>query len=135
MHAISGGKTRGACAASACPRCVEGPELTDGVWVDICTPIDDEEAWESALEEMSKAVVGFETTFPLRAHPVDKNGDGRIDDRDLEVRVEGRLRKSRSEAGQTVWCYDEKSNSIAFTPLYFPKQGEEITVTYEATCR
>lgn len=134
VHAISGGKVKGSCSASACPRCVAGPELTGGTWMDICTPPNNSQAWGAALEKMSQAAFGFDTAFTLRGQPADKNGDKRLDDQDIEVRVNGRVRPSRTATGATIWRYNHSNNSISFTPLYVPKPGQEISATYDILC-
>ncbi|HLU31754.1 MAG TPA: choice-of-anchor D domain-containing protein, partial [Acidimicrobiia bacterium] len=132
VHMISGGMT--SCSgAMACPRCVEGTELTNGVWIEICKPVGDP-SWDDAFLEMSEGAFGFDTAFGLRGQPADVNGDGVIDQHDLEVRVGGRIREATTHTGARVWHYNPESNSINFSPLYVPGSNQVIEVTYRVAC-
>jgi hypothetical protein len=132
LHFISGGITgcSGNGGAHACPRCVRGSELTDGVWLEICR----NQGWGDALREVAQGAFGFDSVFGLRGQPADRTDDGRVDEKDIEVRVNGRIRQATNAAGARVWRYDAKSNSIAFDVLHVPGGNQVIEVTYEVAC-
>ena len=136
VHFISGGYTTCSSnmgSASACPRCVQGTEMTDGVFVEICMDSNDPR-WEEAFLEMSEGAFGFDTSFRLRGQPGDSNGDGILTEDDIEVRVGGRPRPPISSTGARIWRYNYDNNSIAFSPLYVPGANQLIEVTYTVAC-
>ena len=134
VHMISGGMT-GCSIAEACPRCIEGVELTGGVWIDICTDPNDDAAWSDAFLRMSEGAFGFESAFRLTSEPADINGDGIVDHNDLEVRVGGRPQPARTSTGAIVWQYNPASQTLNFMPLYIPGPNQVIEVTYKVACR
>jgi hypothetical protein len=132
VHMISGGMT--SCSgAMACPRCVEGTQLTNGIWVEICKPIGDP-SWDDAFLQMSEGAFGFDTAFGLRGQPADVTNDGIVDHNDIEVRVAGRIREAITHTGARVWHYNPESNSVNFSPLYVPGANQVIEVTYKVAC-
>lgn len=134
IHMFSGGQD--GCSgtigtAQACPRCEEGPALTGGESITICRDAANE--WDQPLRDLSAAILERDLEYVLHAQAGDRNGDSFIDDRDFEVRVDGRLLQAGS--GQNVrWVYDEAKNAIVFTPAHAPAIGELVEINYVADC-
>lgn len=137
MHAISGARRSAgprACAAEEGDRLLVAVDETDGVWLDICTPTSDNEAWAANLRLMSKGVFGFGKRFVLRGVPTDRNNDGLLNERDIEVYINGKLRPPVNSARAQVWTYKSETNAVEFTPLFVPKSGAEIEIVYQIGC-
>lgn len=131
IHMIAGGVTN--ChIASACPRCVEGPQLTGGLHVENCMTTEVE--WDDAVATLADRIFAPRDRFRLRGTPLDENDDGSIDGNDLEVRVDGILRNETSPTGARVWSYDPTTNSVKFSPFYAPLAGKKVEVEYRASC-
>jgi len=136
IHAISGSKAGG---NSACGR-LNGDrfhtliEATGGTWLDICTPTEDAGAWEAGLKKMSEGAFGFLERFPLRGTPADQNGDGVVNEHDIELRLDGAVYSPIGENKAQRWHYDPASNGIEFTPLFIPKPSVEMSATYRVAC-
>lgn len=108
-------------------------EETGGTWVNLCGS-ESPEAWAEGMKEMSQGTFGFSSSFALKGIPGDRNGDQRVDVRDLEVHIDGeKLEPNRS--GAAVWTYNPVENRVVFTPLFIPKPGSKISVTYEIACQ
>jgi len=107
---------------------------TDGTWLDICTPTNDNAAWEAGLKEMSEGAFGFLARFVLRGTPADQTGDGIVDEKDIELRMNGNVFPPVSPSKAQRWTYDPNSNAIDFTPLFVPKPGSQLTATYKVAC-
>lgn len=133
IHAISGGNS--ACtsngSAEACPRCLEGPLLTGGAWLEACTQ-GDVLAWEDFFRQVLQSALAGGGA--LRGRPADWNADGKVDHHDMEVRVDGRLRPAYNASGAKVWRYVPESNAIAFDRMYLPAPTHPIDVTYKVDC-
>lgn len=108
-------------------------EMTNGTWMDMCTPPSNAEKWEAGLKKMSEGAFGYSTRFTLRGSPADLNRDGKINENDIEVLVNG-IERQPVHADAQVWSFDPISNSIEFTPLYVPKPDSQISVTYLNAC-
>jgi hypothetical protein len=134
IHAISGGNSpcTGGGGALACPRCVRGTELTGGVWADFCRD-STSATWEEDFDAISEAVFGRPLGYPLRGLPGDRNGDGRVDHQDIEVRVNGRLVPGMHTSGR-AWSYAASTNSVVFTPKHRPGPDQLVEITYELGC-
>lgn len=109
-----------------CTRCMQGAWLTGGAAIDVCAPSDTLEAIFRGAETRSRV--------PLRDHPADRTGDGRVDAADLEVWVHGRLRPPYTQAGARVWHYEQESNAVVFDPLHLPGRDQEVEITYAPRC-
>lgn len=134
IHAISGGATSctGNGGALACPRCLEGTWRTGGTWLEICTELNDGDAWGGAFEQMVPA--GRSRVFALRRTPADAFQDGVVDEFDLTVWVDGQPRAPYDAFGLPVWIYDPQENAVVFEPTFEPGPGESVEVTYAPTC-
>lgn len=135
IHMISGGLT--SCSgpggeAEACPECVQAAEESGGTFLEICTDPEDP-AWEKAILSTAFSAFGYPSSFLLRYPPADRNGDGQVDEEDLEVRVGGEL-IAALEGGKKVWRYNSENNSIAFAPHHVPAPNQQIEVTYQVAC-
>lgn len=137
FHMLSGGAepcTSSLGDAQACPRCMEGPAETGGLFIPLCMDGSDPR-WDEIFLELSEKVFGYETILPLRGPPADANGDGILDEKDFEVLVDGRaLTILPTNPPSRVWRYDADSNSIAFSPLYRPGAGQVVEVSYQLGC-
>jgi len=109
-------------------------EATGGTWIDICTPTSSAEAWTAGLKTMSEGAFGFVARFNLRGLPDDINEDSTVDERDIELRVNGNPYPPLSSTMEKRWSYDPVSNAIDFEPFYVPKPGSQITATYTVAC-
>ncbi len=135
LHAIttpSTGQNR-TCGVDYGDRINWAVEATEGTWIDICTP-QNNDAWGAGLEAMSKGAFGFSARFNLRGMPGDVNGDGRVTEDDIEVFVDGFRTPPRSKTGARVWTYDPITISVDFTPLFIPKPGSQLSATYKVAC-
>lgn len=101
--------------------------------MNICTPTGDHEVWASGLKQMSRGAFGFTSRFYLRGVPADVNGDGRLDESDIELLVDGWPTPAEVSKVQ-IWTYDPMANAIDFTPLHLPAPGAQIAITYELGC-
>jgi len=137
LHAITGPKESQ--GWQNCPpteygdRILAGVDATGGSWLNICTPVDDHEAWEEGLKRMSEGAFGFVSRFVLRGLPASVTPDPRVGTKDIELRIDGVVLQPTA-GGNQVWTYDSIANAIDFTPFYTPPPGSEITVTYRVRC-
>jgi len=135
FHAITGPATGQpkSCNASFGDRLLYAVEETGGVAIDICTHNNDE-VWEEGLREMSKGAFGFSARFFLRGQPGDQNGDGRVNEKDIQVMVDGFETDSVSPSRARVWTYDPANNAVDFAPLFIPRPGAQLSATYKVQC-
>lgn len=131
IHMLSGGMTE-CLIASACPRCVEGTQLTGGLHVENC--MTNPAPWDAAISAFSERIFALPDRFVLRGVPADRNGDGVIDGNDIEVRVGGIPRDETTNDGARVWSYDPATKSIEFSPPFLPPAGTTVEVEYAASC-
>ena len=138
VHGITGPREFGPgprCNTSHGDRLMDLIEATDGTWLNICTPTGDTNAWSSALEEMSSGVFNVAERWVLRSEPADRSENGRKDEADLEVRVNGVLLPPIDPGSQRqIWRYDPLSNAIYFEPRFLPSAGAKITASYDLEC-
>ena len=134
FHAITGGPAgqNGSCAQAG-DKLLYSVNETQGTWVDICT-YTNQNAWQNGLKEMSKGAFGFSARFFLRGTPGDQNHDGRVDEKDIEVKVDGKLTPPVSGSRARVWTYDPQTYAIDFAPLFIPAPGAQLTATYTVKC-
>ncbi|WP_373048805.1 choice-of-anchor D domain-containing protein [Vulgatibacter sp.] len=74
----------------------------------------------------------FRGRYLLRAEPLDLDGDSRIADADLEIRVDAERRPSVNERGTRIWQYLPDLRAIEFFPLSVPGPGSVVEVDYTA---
>jgi len=137
IHAIAGSKAseHSSCGNNTGDRFHALLEATGGTWLDICTPAEDHAAWTAGLRQMSEGAFGFLSRFMLRGLPADGNGDGIVDEADIELRLDGTPQAPVSPSREQRWTYDPIDNAIDFTPRFVPKAGMQVTATYEVGCR
>jgi len=137
VHAISGPRASSpipGCSTQAGDKMIDVVEATGGTWLSLCTPTTDTEAWRSTLEEMSKGVFAFAKRHILRGIPGDVNKDGKVDEQDIEIRLNGKI-EPHIRGTARVWVYDAAANAVDFEPLYIPRTGTTITASYDLACR
>jgi len=134
FHAITGGPTgQTSGCAQAGDKLLYSVNETEGTWVDICSHTNPG-AWQAGLKEMSKGAFGFSARFFLRGTPGDQTNDGRVDEKDIEVRVDGKITPPVSGSRARVWTYDPLTNAVDFAPLFIPAPGAQLTATYAVKC-
>lgn len=109
-----------------------GVDATGGTFHDMCTPFDD---WPAMFQALSRGVfddVG--SIFRLAEAPEDANGDGTIDEADLEIRVDGAVVDPVTPLGEIVWRYDPGLNAIRFEHSFRPAPGNSVSVDYRVPC-
>jgi len=135
VHGIVGGKSND---PSSCNRSGDRFHAllseTDGIWVDICTPLDDDAAWASEMRKLSAGAFGFASSFVLRGQPHDRTGDGEVTAEDIEVFVDGERLPPTTASKAHRWVYDPTTNSIRFMRGHQPRTGAEVAVTYPVAC-
>ncbi|WP_373048618.1 choice-of-anchor D domain-containing protein [Vulgatibacter sp.] len=94
-----------------------------GVAQDICTS-----DWVSTLQAIGTGAFATRDRFPLRGLPADENGDGTIDEAELDVRVGGTV------VPQARWSYDVERNQVVFLPQARPEPGDLVEVQYRMAC-
>lgn len=72
--------------------------------------------------------------LPLSVPPTDNNGDGIVDDKDMEVRVDGWKTHPVDAFGQQVWSFDPDAQAIRFEATSAPRAGAEVRITFKPTC-
>lgn len=115
-------------------RILEVVEATGGHWLNICTPTSDHTAWRNGLRVMSQAALGSYTPrFYLDGTPGDANGDGVVDEEDIQIWVDGQeLPPVRN--GTRIWSYDSVTHTIHFSSNAAPKPGADLSATYKVAC-
>lgn len=137
IHAITGPKEKEGWLN--CPPVEYGDRLlysvdeTGGTWLNICTPTNDNEAWGAGLRKMSEAAFGFVTRFVLRGEPVSKTNSPRVTERDIVLKVNGKVIDPMVGANK-AWTYDPIANAIDFTHFYTPPAGSQVSATYDLRC-
>jgi len=136
LHAITGPRTGEArtCHADEGDRILVGVDETQGVWIDICTPMVSDN-WAEGLKKMSEGAFGFSARFFLRGQPARRQGGfGTPTEADIEVFVDGSRKAPVNESNARVWTYDPETNAIDFTPLFIPKPGSQVSASYHVAC-
>lgn len=95
---------------------------TNGLREDLCTP-----NWATALQTISKATLGFQTTFYLPSAPSLRSVQS------LEVSVEGVPFPQVDFRGARSWRYDSVLHAIILEPLYTPSPGQRLETRWQ-TC-
>jgi len=115
-------------------RIIEVVEATGGHWLNICTPTSDTAAWTAGLRAMSRAALGsFTPRFYLDSQPGDANGDGVVNEEDLQIWVDGEeLLPIRN--GTRIWSYDPVSRTVDFSANAAPKPGADLWATFKVEC-
>ncbi|HWV38778.1 MAG TPA: choice-of-anchor D domain-containing protein [Vulgatibacter sp.] len=132
IHAITGPRApepRGACFDHG-DRILDVVEETGGTAINLCGGGD----WQDKLQEMSKGAFGFSARFFLRGQPGDANGDGRVNEHDILVKVDGFETSPVSPSRSKVWTYDPANIAVDFQPLFIPRPGAQLTATYKVQC-
>jgi len=72
--------------------------------------------------------------FALTAIPEDRNGDGAIDEQDVDVYVGDTRIEPIDETEVRSWWYDPDTNSVRFTFVASPMPGATVLVEFTASC-
>lgn len=136
VHAISGSKldepsTCGLNNGDAFHTLIEA---TEGIWFDICTPQNDQQAWEDGIAMLSEGAFDFHARYVLHGYPADRNGDGLVDEADIQLFLDGVEHPHEDSAGERRWSFDPTANAIDFDPLMLPEAGAQVSATYEVPC-
>ena len=135
LHAIAGPRsgTQDLCGNEYADRLLDGVDATGGAWMELCstyTPA----LWAAKFDTFSRGVFGhLGRTYRLSGPAEDRDGNGRVDERDIGVYVDGRLVSSR-QGGARAWTYDAARNAIVFEPLYRPADGSRIDIDFTVPC-
>ncbi len=98
-------------------------EAFDGYGAPIC----DE---GSFFAHAQRAHFASRPAYYLSASPVDVDGNGRFDDADLQLRIDGIQVPSTNERGTRIWSYVPDFRRIDFAPINAPEPGAVIEVDY-----
>ncbi len=133
LHVI-GGTPQGSpgCLIEPANRLGAAADATEGLWLDLCDLSADASEWEPNFSMPSMR--NSPQRFFLSERPGDSNGDGAVDELDLQLEVNGVPRPARFPSGSRAWTYDPISNAIDFSPLGIPRPDSEIIVSYQRPC-
>ncbi|HEY0839041.1 MAG TPA: hypothetical protein VGD74_02535, partial [Vulgatibacter sp.] len=112
-------------------------EATGGFWSPILaihTYLRTAADWAPVFEDISANVFADQAVFALNGVPEDANGDGAIDEHDLEVDVDHVRVAPISPIGEIVWTYDPDANVVRFSEPFLPDLGSDVDVSYTVPC-
>jgi len=134
LHLVGGDRSGvpRSCQVDDGDRLLVGVDATGGSFFDICTPQAD---WAAMVQDLSLSVFGHTgATYRLTGAPEDSNGDGVVDERDVEVKVDGVQLAPISPLGDIVWSLDADTNTIRFEPPWVPATSSQVEVGYSTGC-
>jgi len=140
VHSITGPRSGGEitdCRAAPGDRMLQVTRATNGAWMDICTPTEDQAAWSAGLAAMSEGAfsIAFSDRFTLRGRPADRNRDLAVNGDDIDLWIDGApLPSARPGSSARAWYYEPSLNRIRFEPLFAPVAGARISIAYEIAC-
>lgn len=76
----------------------------------------------------------FQDRLPLTTTPLDGNGDGVVDERDLELFVSTEEIPTFDETFGALWSYDAEANAVVLRFAALPEPGTEVRIRYTAPC-
>ena len=134
LHAITGPRSGSPYtgAAEFGDRLLDGVDATGGSWFELAnyTPAQ----WATRVDGLSPGVFGhLGLTFRLSAPPEDRNGDGIVDESDIDVQLDGHP-EAAVQGGMRVWSFDDSANAVRFDPAFRPAPGAQVTVEFQVPC-